>query len=1143
MMGKIEKSKAKMVSESPIFDIFKTTGIVGVFIYQEGGRVVFANDVAARIFGFENGNDFIGKSFLDFIHSHKEEIIEAVKGRTSTTPRINGLGSLKEYREIAVKNNKNAFVWIDSFTYSITYEGKPSGLAILIDRTKEKTYQALFEALSRIESVVLKETDEDSLLKKVCSIVVDEIGFEGCLLLKTESGGLSASTAKIRQSAQLDHLIDLFINKNPFFISEIAKNRVSVLVPDVLRDAHLNDPDGILRDCNIHPLYAIPILKNSISEYILLVMSRFKGSFDESHLRLLEELKETLSFSISNIDLKNESVLLNRAIEASPNWFLVADRNGRILRVNEAVEAISGYSKEELIGKSVSIFKSNKRDVDFYKNLWKTINSGKIWRGVLPNKTKSGSVFYLDETILPIFKNNRPFKFVSLARDITKEVSLKKTLKIEVKLYGVLYHLTKLSLNLKNQEEFLKQSIKILADIGDFEVAFIADCKMNIRHIYAKDSRYKNIPQTLSETLKQLKNKDIAHIPALKAIKYNRVYIQSNMKSFKVKSINDMANKKEIGSCCAIPIITKNNEKFVVVLISKRIGFFDKKSYKLLEIIKQQLSSTLSKLHEEMFHKMILTALDWGFDFIVVLDKNFNIIYSNKTAENLSGYTKEELIGQHHSIFSTKNDDREYTKRFYESLSKGKPFSGVLSHRKKDGTVIDFINTIVPYKVNGRIEYFIAAGKQLTNEEQLMQELNHIIHYDRLTSLPNYNTFMESLERFIVRAKAEKLVGAVAIINPISFKSINEAFGFETGNEVLKAIGKRLKESVYKYDIAAKLESERFGVILKDLKFEENVATALARIMNNLKEPYNIENKTIHLSFNIGISLFPKDGNEAKDLLDKAQIALADAKIKGENQLGFFRKDFETTATRILKLKSQLHLALERNEFTPFFQPYVDSKEKICGAESLLRWKNDSKLIPPMEFIPYLEQTDLIKAVEMQVVEEVIKIIKNHRINIPISVNLSTKSLNKENLYGEISSRIDRYGIKPSLLKLEIVERAFIENFTHLNNLIERLKTIGVSFSIDDFGTGYSSLSYLSRLKIESLKIDISFTKEITHSKHTRNIVESIIFLSKKLGIKTIAEGIEKKEQFDILKDMGCDYFQGYFFFRPMPEEEFRRIA
>lgn len=983
----------------------------------------------------------------------------------------------------------------------------------------------------------MKENDTGGILSKICEILIDETEFNICLICKENRGILETVSLKTKDSSY--SLSEDSIEFKGEFMKKIVDLKEPLFTENLENNVSTAKTAGFY---NIHSLCALPVFKNN-AKYILIIFSPYKDVFKKDFTDILNEFKNSVSIAVSKIETEKEKTLLENAIENSPNWFLITNENGVIVSANRTVENISGYSRNELIGKKTSIFNSARRSREFYKNLWNTIKSGKIWQGVIPNKTKDGNIFYLDEHIIPVSNGNgKPFKFISIGRNITNEVLLKRKLKIEVKLYNILHSITQAAIEAKTEDEFLRDVTKILTEIGELELSFYTDEKLNVKFYHIKDKSYRSfldkVPQVMEEA-----NKHGINLPITKAIRFNKVYILDNFGKLSFPKVENLKREFNIGSCCAIPIVKNSNNAGSIVLISKHESFFDKQSYKLLTTLQKQLSETLNKLEERKFHKIILSALDMGFDFVIVMDKEFNILYVNKTVGDFSGYEIKEIIGKHHSIFKPFKGNRDIRDKFYDTLSKGKSFSGVLSVRKKNGKSEDFITSVVPFKYEGDAEYYILVGKQLSNEEKLMEELNYILHYDRLTDLPSYNTFMESLERFIIRAKSENLTGAIAIINPLNFKKINEALGFDAGNETLKSIADRLKKSVFKYDMVAKLESDRFGLLLKDLKQEENVITALTRIINNLTQPYNINGRNIHVSFNIGVSLYPKDGDNPKDLINKAQVALAEAKIKGENQIGFFRKDFETEATKILSLREQLHRAFEDKEFVPFFQPYVDAKERIAGAESLLRWKRLDTIVPPMEFIPYLEQTDLIKRVEIQILENVITTIKDLSKNFPISVNMSTKSLNNPNLFQVVMERIEKHRLSPSLLKIEIVERSFIDNFTRLNELIENFKSKGIGFSIDDFGTGYSSLSYLSKLSVESVKIDISFVREITKSKHTRNIVETIIFLSKKLNIKTIAEGVETKEQFEILKDMGCDFFQGYLFYKPLPKEEFKKVA
>jgi diguanylate cyclase (GGDEF)-like protein len=467
-----------------------------------------------------------------------------------------------------------------------------------------------------------------------------------------------------------------------------------------------------------------------------------------------------------------------------------------------------------------------------------------------------------------------------------------------------------------------------------------------------------------------------------------------------------------------------------------------------------------------------------------------------------------------------------------------------LKHKTKSGKILDFYVNIIPFKQDEKITNYVGIGK-LVNEQDAIEQLENILYTEPITNLPNYRSFQNNIELFLRRVLPENKIGAIAIINPISFDSINRALGFDRTNEVLRLIGERLKNTLYSYDIIAKLESDKFGIIIKDLKTEGDLFIVASKILSEISKPYIAFGRNISIAFNIGISLVPKDGTTVRELIDKANIALYDARQKGENQIGFFRKEIEEEAIKKLRLRADLRHAIEENEFIPFYQPYVDKNKNIVGAETLMRWNKDNKIVPPIDFINYLEETSLIIDAENQLIESVLKDLKKlqeHHIDIPISTNFSAFSLRQNNLVQDLVSKLSYYNLNSHVLKIEIVERAFFKDFLYIKNLIEELREIGVQFSIDDFGTYYSSLSYLSELNVSFLKIDISFVRKIQTGLKTKKIVSGIIYLAHSLGIKTIAEGVETQEQFETLIELGCDYFQGYLFYRPMPQNEFFRV-
>ena len=282
-------------------------------------------------------------------------------------------------------------------------------------------------------------------------------------------------------------------------------------------------------------------------------------------------------------------------------------------------------------------------------------------------------------------------------------------------------------------------------------------------------------------------------------------------------------------------------------------------------------------------------------------------------------------------------------------------------------------------------------------------------------------------------------------------------------------------------------------------------------------------------------------------MFDKAESALLNSRLKGENTVGFFKKEFEESARKKVDLRNGLNEAMAKNQFVLHYQPYFDIKTgSIKGAEALLRWQRDGILTPPMEFIPFLEQSGMITKVENWIFGEVaskIKIWSDGGLNVvPVSVNISPASFGDPHIKENIEAALGKNGVEPDLFNFEIVERTFIDNLEYSGRLLNDLKEKGFGLSIDDFGTGYSSLSYLAELPFDYLKIDISFVRKMLLDKHSRYIVETIIYLSKKLNMKSIAEGVEAEEQLELLKELGCDYIQGFLLSEPLEETKFEKL-
>jgi diguanylate cyclase (GGDEF)-like protein/PAS domain S-box-containing protein len=1140
-----------------LFDVLKDSNIFGVFIFQEEGKIVFANKRFAEILGCSSADEILGKNMLEFIPkdlSNLEEIKDIIRRRTQ------GEVFPVELKNHLFLSKTKAYIPVSVFAYTIDYNGKPSGFVLVLDKTQEISYQKLFFALSQINQLIVKTESEEELLREVCNILVDKIGYTSCAIgyIDETSKLFIQKYTRSNTKEKEEALRSLTIGVDPSTpygsgsVSQAYHTKKIAIIEDVLKRTHMSYWQDYYSHLNIHSVCSIPLMKNNKVKYILYLNDTTPNSFSKDYLHLLEEIQMDLSFALDKIEAQKSITLLNKALDKSHEWAVITDKEGTILDANQAVCDISGYTKSELIGKNPRIFKSGYHDKEFYKKLWGNILSGQTCSCRFINKAKDGSIFYLDSIIVPIIYNNEIYRFIDLSRDVTKQVQYEKTLELSNRIYNTLYELTNLSISVKSKDEFLEKLPDVLVKYLEFDLAYVVlekDSKLNIVSKCTKDQKYNEYLEKAKDFIQNItyfKNMPThVHTPLLKSLKQQNVYMINEIDSHGFCPIEKITTAYGFNSCCALSISEQNKIIGNVVLISTQKNLFDAKTYKLLKTVSSQISFVLDRFEEQKFSQMTQLAVDSGFEFVIITDENFNIVYASDKALSISEYTKEELIGAHHSIFSSKTHTKEFVKHFYKTLKSGLPYSNFMKYKIKSGKILDFYVNIIPFKQDGKITNYISIGK-LINEKDTVEQLERILYTDPITSLPNYRSFQESLTRFLERALPENTLGAVAIINPIAFSSINQAFGFEKANEILRLIGERLKNTLYSYDIIAKLESDRFGVVIKDLKKEEDLLVIVYNLLSNLSKPYTVENQSISLSFNIGLSLTPKDGTTANELIDKANTALQDAREKGENQIGFFRKEIEDKALDKLKLKADLELAVLNKEFVPFYQPYVDKNKHIKGAEALMRWIKDNKIVPPVEFIESLEETNLIVDAENQLIEKVLKdlqIIQKQKKDISISINLSALSLRQRNLTRSLSSLLNYHQINPSLLKIEIIERVFFKDFAYIKSLIEELKELGVHFSIDDFGTHYSSLSYLSELDVSFLKIDISFVRKLQTDPKTKNIVSAIIYLAHALGIETIAEGVETIEQFEILKELECDYFQGFLFFKPMPRKEFLRVV
>lgn len=554
------------------------------------------------------------------------------------------------------------------------------------------------------------------------------------------------------------------------------------------------------------------------------------------------------------------------------------------------------------------------------------------------------------------------------------------------------------------------------------------------------------------------------------------------------------------------------------------------------------------KRSESQLHKLAQT-LEQSDDAAIITDPDGTIEYVNPAFEKLTGYTREEVLGAKPSIIRSGKQRPSSYKKLWKTILAGRVFSDILVNRKKDGTIFYEEKTITPLKNDrGNITHFVATGKDVTERVQTEARLQHLAHHDALTALPNRALFMDRLGQALARAELHGRLLAIMFVDLDRFKKINDTFGHDTGDRVLKELASRLHGCIRAEDTVARLGGDEFAILLDDLTSIDDATPLARKILDALAPATTLDGRELFVTASIGISLYPADGKDSHALLKNADTAMYRAKELGKNNYQFYSTDMSARAFERRTVENSLQHALEREQFLLFYQPQVDMRSgMIVGAEALLRWQHpELGIVAPGDFVPLLEETGQIVEVGQWVLETACMQARAwHNEGYPdlrVSVNLSGRQFNDPTFIDSIERIVRETTLDPSRLELEITESVIMRNARTTVNALNSLGQMGVRLSIDDFGTGYSSLSYLKRFPIDSLKIDRSFIRDVTTSSDDAAIAHAIIALGQSLKLDVIAEGVESRQQFEFLKTNGCNAIQGYLVSQPLPVDSMRSL-
>ena len=565
---------------------------------------------------------------------------------------------------------------------------------------------------------------------------------------------------------------------------------------------------------------------------------------------------------------------------------------------------------------------------------------------------------------------------------------------------------------------------------------------------------------------------------------------------------------------------------------------------KLIGVLGIARDITERKRAEENLH-IIASVFDSTQEAILISDANNNIIDVNPAFTQITGYSREEVIGKNPKLLSSGHQSLPFYTAMWQSLKQKKAWRGEIWNRRKSGEIYaEMLSISIICDDDGKILRHVAVFSDISHLKAHEAELSHVANYDALTGIPNRVLLADRMKQSIAQTVREQNMMAICYLDLDGFKFINDTMGHDAGDQVLIEVAKRIENTIRGGDTVARLGGDEFVVLLLGQdKGEECVAT-LERLLAAIAQPITVKNKPLTISASIGVSIYPLDDEDPDTLLRHADQAMYMAKQSGKNRFYIYDHELDRRARDRHEFLKNIRHGLEHGQFELYYQPKVNLRTKeLVGAEALIRWRHPLRgLLPPAEYLRYIENTDLDIEVGEWVIATALAQIdhwKGKGLDIEISINISGYHMESPHFTERLQQQLAHYpGMPFGKFQIEVLETVALNDIAIVREIIEACRKIGVVFALDDFGTGYSSLSYLSSLPVDVLKIDQSFVRDMLEDKGDMAIVQGIIALARAFDRQTVAEGIETEDHYRVLLDMGCELGQGYYIARPMSANE-----
>lgn len=576
----------------------------------------------------------------------------------------------------------------------------------------------------------------------------------------------------------------------------------------------------------------------------------------------------------------------------------------------------------------------------------------------------------------------------------------------------------------------------------------------------------------------------------------------------------------------------------------------DQRSLKQMDTVSARLGNALQVMQDQTQMRLQGTALAAAANAIFITDVSGRIEWVNAAFTRLSGYEAHEVLGKTPALLRSGMQDDDSYRRFWDTIKSGRVWRGEMVERRKDGSLYTVDQTVAPIRdERDQIAHFVTVHEDITERKRAEERIAYLSNYDTLTRLPNRVLFRDHLYQAVNQARNNRTSLAVLFVDLDRFSRVNDTLGHDVGDQLLMTIASRINAvAAPEADTIARIGGDEFALIQNRLTSTEAAALLARKVIDAVNRPVDISGLEVRVGTNVGIAIYPQDGEDPDHLIKNADMAMYRA-VRSETEKCFFYSNEMNDEARVrLALEGDLRRALENGDLCLNFQPQVDVRSRrIIGVEALLRWKHpEHGMIPPSRFIPVAEDSGLILPIGDWVIQEAIRQSRAWQDDglppITVAINISAVQFQQGNLVRRVGDAIAGSGVDPARIELELTESMLMQDANEAIRTLEDLSGLGAKLAIDDFGTGYSSLSYLKQFPVDRLKLDQSFVRQMTTNHSDAVIARATINLGHSLGLEVIAEGVETEDQYEYLRAEGCDVVQGYLFGKPMPADELAAV-